>query len=281
MIKKITLILIAVAITSCNTSKKEETKDESATQEMMPVEPDGGIGDGAVSISDNYVSAIETAHKKNEFIDNKMVSFNVSLVFGGQERLDAKVTMLTNSSKIRIDKKDGSKLIFDGSDVYLCPMDANDKGARFDMFTWTYFFGLPYKLSDEGANIVMADDKSLDDKIHSTAKMTFEPGTGDAPDDWYVLYKDNESNLLKAAAYIVTFGNKEGEEKKPEPHAIQYKDYQMVDGIPVAMQWEFNNWSAANGMAEKLGEATISDVTFMEEESDLFATPENAKKITM
>lgn len=175
MMKKIALICVAVTILSCNTSKKDKITNEQPNQEMTPVEPDGGIGDGAGSISDHYVNSIETAHKKNEFTDNKMISFNINLMFGGKQRLDAKVTMLTNSSKIRIDKKDGSKLIFDGSDVYLCPMDANDKGARFDMFTWTYFFGLPYKLNDEGANIEIAEDMNLNDKIHSTAKLTFEP----------------------------------------------------------------------------------------------------------
>ncbi|WP_378185246.1 DUF6503 family protein [Aquimarina sp. W85] len=261
--------------------KKEKITDEQSDQEMIPVESNGGIGDGAVSIADHYVSSIETAHKKDQFIDHKIVSFHLDLMFGGKQRLDAKVTMLTNSSKIRIDKKDGSKLIFDGTEAYLCPIDADDKGARFDMFTWTYFFGLPYKLNDAGAIIEMAGDKSLNDTLYSTAKMTFTPGTGDAPDDWYVLYRDNTSNLLKAAAYIVTFGREEGDDKKPEPHAIQYKNYQTIAGIPIAMQWEFNNWSEASGVAEKLGEAIISDVTFLKEEGNLFATPDNAKKITM
>lgn len=49
--------------------------------------------------------------------------------------------------------------------------------------------------------------RPLDEKDHQTAKLTFEKGIGDAPDDWYVVYTDPENNTMQAAAYIVTFGS--------------------------------------------------------------------------
>jgi hypothetical protein len=30
-----------------------------------------------------------------------------------------------------------------------------------------------------------------------TEKLTFKSGTGDAPDDWYVVYADKKTNLLE------------------------------------------------------------------------------------
>ncbi len=276
------LPLIVSILISCNQNKKEETTDKNidTETEMIPVESDGGIGDGALSLSDHFIKSIEKAHKKEEFLAHKAVSFHISIIFNGKEHLDGKVTMLTNSSKIRIDKKDGSKLIYNGENIYLCPADANDKGARFDMFTWTYFFGLPYKLSDPGTKLEMQGDRMLDNKTHSTARLTFEPGTGDAPDDWYILYTDPIAKSLQAAAYIVTFGS-DGDTSKAEtdPHAIHYKEFTKIDNIPFASKWEFYGWTSDNGMTDKLGEAILKDITFLESEEKLFEDPGNSKII--
>jgi len=279
--KRILMILVSIAILSCNQTKKEDIKQpETIVEEVTPVESDGGIGDGASSISDHLLKSIEKAHKKDRFLSHKAVSFYIKVLFNGKEYLDGKITMLTNSSKIRIDKKDDSKLIYDGENVYLCPADANDQRARFDIFTWTYFFGLPYKLSDPGTKWEMQDDRMLNAIPHSTAKLTFEAGTGDAPDDWYVIYADSATKSLKAASYIVTFGN-DGDLTKAEadPHAIQYKDFIQIDQIPFATKWEFYGWTSEKGMTDKLGEATITDITFLEDEQKLFDDPENSKII--
>ncbi|AXT58446.1 hypothetical protein D1815_22795 [Aquimarina sp. AD1] len=280
--KRILVVLLTISIIGCNQKKKEKktAPEVTETKDAIPVEPNGGIGDGALSISDHFIKSIEKAHKKDKFLDHKAVSFYIKIIFNGKEHLEGKVTMLTNSSKIRIDKKDESKLIYDGEKVYLCPADANDKGARFDMFTWTYFFGLPYKLSDPGTKWEMQDDRTLNNTIHSTAKLTFEAGTGDAPDDWYVIYADPVVKSLQAAAYIVTFGS-DGDTSKAEadPHAIHYKDFTTIDSIPFATKWEFYGWTSEKGMTDKLGEATISDITFLENEGKLFDDPENSKII--
>ncbi|MBP2832250.1 hypothetical protein J8281_08635 [Aquimarina sp. U1-2] len=267
---------------SCTQAKKDSTVNNNEDKEVMPVEPDGGIGDGALSIVDQYITNIEKAHHKEAFLNHKMISFKINIRFRGKQRLDGKVTMLTNSAKIRIDKKDGSKLIYTGEKAYLCPKDASEKGARFDMFTWTYFFGMPYKLNDPGTKWELGDSKPLHSIDHQTAKLTFEPGTGDAPDDWYIIYTDPDQNILKAAAYIVTFGS-QGDTSKAEanPHAIYYTNFETIEGIPFATKWVFYGWTEEKGLTDKIGEATITDITFLQEEGALFETPDNAKEITL
>jgi len=49
---------------------------------------------------------------------NKAVAFDIDLTFGGNPQFSGKITSLTNSTKIRIDKKDGTKLIYNGKDVF-------------------------------------------------------------------------------------------------------------------------------------------------------------------
>ncbi len=283
--KQVLILFLAAIIIGCSPNKKTEKgtgTETSDTSKKMPVEPDGGIGDGGLSIENVFIKSIEKAHKKTEFLKHKAISFNINILFGGKEHLDGKITMLTNASKIRIDKKDESKLIYNGEKVFLCPKEANDGGARFDMFTWTYFFGLPYKLDDPGTKWELKNPRPLEGIEHQTARLTFEKDTGDSPDDWYVVYSNNE-NVLKAAAYIVTFGS-DGDTSKAEadPHAIHYKDFKTVDGIPFATTWKFYGWTEEKGMTDKLlGEAIITDITFLDAEASLFETPENSKEITL
>ncbi|WP_109437983.1 DUF6503 family protein [Aquimarina sp. AU119] len=283
--KNLWILIITITILGCNKSTKKENESidpKDNTPEAIPVEPDGGIGDGALSIMDNYILQIEKAHQKTAFLKHKAVSFNIDIYFGGKQRLDGKITMLTNATKIRIDKKDDSKLIYTNQKVYLCPKEANDKGARFDMFTWTYFFGFPYKLDDPGTQWELQNVKTLNEVEHQTAKLTFEKGIGDSSEDWYIIYSDPNDHTLKAAAYIVTFGNQDDTSKaEGDPHIIQYKKFKIIDGIPFATKWEFYGWSEEKGSTDKIGEATLTDITFLEDEGTIFETPENAKEIML
>ncbi|WP_074408193.1 DUF6503 family protein [Aquimarina megaterium] len=283
--KNLWILIMAIIISSCGNNKKQENQTTDATDnktEKIPVEPDGGMGDGAVSIMDHHIKNIEKAHKKADFLTHKAVSFNIVISFGGKLRLDGKITMLTNSTKIRIDKKDESKLIYTGENVFLCPEDANDKGARFDIFTWTYFFAMPYKLNDPGSKLELENMRALNKVDYQTAKLSFEKGIGDSPDDWYIIYTDPKDHTLQATAYIVTFGSK-GDITKAEsdPHIIQYQDFKTVKGIPFATKWKFYGWTEEKGITNELGEATITDITFLDDEGSIFKTPDNAKEIKL
>lgn len=281
--KNLWILIMAIIISSCGNNKKEENQVTDTIDdktEKVPVEPDSGIGDGAVSIMDHHIKNIEKAHKKADFLTHKAVSFNIAIFFGGKLRLDGKITMLTNSTKIRIDKKDESKLIYTGEKVFLCPEDASDKGARFDIFTWSYFFGMPYKLNDPGSKLELENMRALNEVEYQTAKLTFEKGIGDSSDDWYIMYTDPKDHTLQATVYIVTFGSK-GDITKAEgdPHIIQYQDFKTVEGIPFATKWKFYGWTEEKGITNELGEAIITDITFLDDEGSIFETPDNAKEI--
>ena len=271
--KQFLMILSVLTIFGCNQIQK---KDSPENEEMT--KPDVELVNEAVSPAVAFAQNIETAHNKQAWEAKKAVSFDIELSFGGHQRLTAKITSLTNSTGVRVDKKDGSKLIYNGKDVFLSPASANDKGARFDMFTWQYFFSLPFKLTDPGTNWELLDSLQIDSTSYATGKLTFGEQIGDAPDDWYVVYQQPETGLLHAAAYIVTLGTAK-EKAEENPHAIVYHDYKKVDGIPVATKWTFHNWDKENGIGEQLGEATISNIKFLDAKEELFAQPEDSKLI--
>jgi hypothetical protein len=209
----------------------------------------------------SFVQKLEQAHQKKLFLDKEVIQFDLKLRFGNQERINGKVTLTTNSSKGKITLADGNTIIFNGSTVYYSS-EVDSTSVRFDAFTWSYFFMLPYKLSDSGTLWQPYDNNENDAVKFNTEKLSFKPQTGDAPDDWYVVYSDKNSNLIQKAAYIVTaFGSKEEAEKNP--HAIQYTDFKEVQSIPIATNWTFWEWDSKKGLTIQLGEATLTNIEFI------------------
>ncbi|MGB0526076.1 MAG: DUF6503 family protein, partial [Flammeovirgaceae bacterium] len=186
----------------------------------------------------------------------------------------------SNSGKIKVSMKDGTTITFDGSEVFLSPADSKyaKSKARFDIFTWQYFFALPYKLSDPGTNWKVLGTKKMGAQHYQAGRLTFGKDIGDAPDDWYVVYADPENHLIQAAAYIVTFSQSATEASK-DPHAIIYKDYQTIQGVPVATTWEFTGWNEETGIKGKLGNATLSNIKFISAAEANFEVPENSVKV--
>ncbi|QLE01844.1 hypothetical protein HX109_09835 [Galbibacter sp. BG1] len=256
------LFLSTIILTACK-NKEEKAATKDATKSTSP-----------------FVESVEKAHNKKAFLSKNYIQFDIDIEFGGKPRLAGTLTMNTNSSEIRIDKKDGTTLFYDGKNVLLSPASTDEKGARFDMFTWAYFFALPYKLNDPGAQIEQLKDHELDSIPFDTAKLTFAKNTGDAPDDWYVLYADKNTGLMEAAGYIVTFG-KSLEKAEANPHAIAYHKYEKEQNIPIATQWTFHNWTQQTGLGDTIGKGTLSNIKFVHKTSNFFKAPEDSKPITM
>jgi hypothetical protein len=172
-------------------------------------------------------------------------------------------------------------VLFDGNKIWLDSKDTTYKAgrARFDIFTWQYFFALPYKLSDKGTKWELLGDKKLTEQNFPSGKMTFELGTGDAPDDWYVVYA-NEDNLINGAGYIVTFGGTPAEKAVENAHAITYSNYQMINGFPFATEWEFYNWSETEGLkGEPIGSAKIKNIKLLTKDDADFSKPTSATEV--
>jgi hypothetical protein len=99
-----------------------------------------------------------------------------------------------------------------------------------------YFVNLPWLAKDPGVLLgEPGTGKLFDDPTeYVTVKMTYEAGVGDTPDDYYVLYVDPKTHVLKANRYIVTYRAilPEGVEALPE-HILIYKEWTTVDGLLV------------------------------------------------
>ncbi|MCM4159760.1 hypothetical protein FHG64_15550 [Antarcticibacterium flavum] len=263
------LMFLCLLLISCNQSSKENPGTSNLNSYEL-----------SLTEAKAFVHSIEEAHNKEDWDKEEIVSFDIQLLMGGEERLKARIYTFTNSSKIRVDKKDGSSLIFDGKRVFQSPAAAPVNGARFDMFTWQYFFAFPFKLSDKGTNWELKEKETMKDISFPKAKLTFDATTGDAPDDWYILYKEPKSNLLYAAAYIVTLNTKK-EIAEEEPHAIVYHDYELFKNIPIATRWTFHHWNDTEGIGEQIGEAKIENIEFPTLKRNFFEAPDDSREIEL
>lgn len=231
----------------------------------------------AADFKKEYAKPIEIAHGASEWWSKGGVKAHIRNEFGGKLRFEGTMILNPSASLTRLELSDGTVVVFDGKSCWVSPADSKLEKARFHALTWPYFFTAPMKLRDPGTKLEDLGILKLKGKEYDGAKLTFEKGVGDAPDDWYVLYRDPQSNVLAAMAYIVTYFGGDAPPAR-EPHAITYEAFETVDGVKVPTLWKFWQWSRTDGLGKSLGKVEISDVEFVEPDADTFVKPEGAKE---
>ncbi len=251
------LLAISFLAVSCGEAAQKQPQTEKPEKVVETVPP---------ASKNLVISSVEKAHNTTEFKKKSDISFDIELTFGGSKRLEGNITLSTDSRNGKITKKNDSVIVFSDGKVTTSSNEMNAENARFSAYTWPYFFMFPYKLTDEGTIWNPYKSSSLNGSDYLTQKLTFKSGTGDAPDDWYILYADKKTKLARCAAYIVTAKKSSQEEAEEDPHAIEYLDYQLVDGIPMSHEWKFWAWRTEEGLTDQLGFAKISNIQFLEVE---------------
>lgn len=103
-----------------------------------------------------------------------------------------------------------------------------------------YFLNLPWLAKDPGVRLTAGGtDRIFDDPTeYLTVKMTFEPGVGDTPDDYYILYIHPTTHRLKACKYIVTYATllPEGTKVSPE-HLLVFDEFTTTNGLVVPTKY--------------------------------------------
>lgn len=257
-------VLTFVFLCNCNDAKssKQVEEESNITKEQTEVKEEL-----------TWLEQTEKAHKKSELLSHDAIALDMVINFGGNERLNGRMTFLTNSTKGKIELKDGTAIYFDGAKVFHSPDLKNEKAARFDAYTWMYFLLFPSKIGDDGAVLKDLGQLQMNDVAYNAQHLSFKGDIGDAPDDWYVIYSHPETNLIDYAGYIVT-ANKSLEAAEAYPHAIGYEDYKSIDGIPVPHSWKYYEWTKEKGLGKEIGFANLSNVEFVDEDASTFAIPE-------
>lgn len=152
--------------------------------------------------------------------------------------------------------------------------------TKFWALTPIYFLGQPFILDGQGVNLELLPQQVYKEKTNDVIKVTFDSGTGDAPDDYYILYFEVDSHQLSVIRYIVSYPGyfKKGEHL-PEKF-MEVDAYKTVDGIKFPTLYK-THWLAENDMpGEYITKIDVSDIHFVKNiEPDFFDPPQDAKII--
>ena len=169
---------------------------------------------------------------------------------------------------------------WDGKKAWVMAKDSTtfNYNTRFWSLTPYFFMAQPFVLDGKGVHLELLPQRNHNDKIQDVIKVTFDPGTGDAPDDYYILYFDGETHLLNVIRYIVSYpGYFEKGKHLPEKFML-LEGKQTINGIPFPKTYK-TFWLTSDGQpGEHITDITLDAIAFMPKlESELFHSPPEAK----
>lgn len=169
---------------------------------------------------------------------------------------------------------------WDGERAWIVPSeDAFPSPARFWATTPYYFVGIPWVLADPGTRFIELPDGELDGTGYERVKIEYVSGTGDAPDDHYVLYLHPETHHVDAIRYIVSYPGFFPEGGHSPEKLMRYLDQREVQGLRVAHRYETYMFDAEHDAPapDKVTDTTLSRVRFGERyPAHVFAPPTGA-----
>ena len=164
------------------------------------------------------------------------VSFEAALLPPGADApLVHRVTVEQGARRAYLDFPGmNAKISWDGEKAW----SENWKGPfppRFFALLSYYFMNLPWLAADPGVSLSKPGTARLwdDPTEYITVKMTFEPGVGDTPEDYYLLHIDPTSYRLRAAELTVTYAAVLPSDVDVMTEVIVYEEFATVDGLTV------------------------------------------------
>jgi hypothetical protein len=167
---------------------------------------------------------------------------------------------------------------WDGQEAWIVPSaEAFPSTARFWALTPYFFLGMPFVAADPGTHYERLADAELDGVMHRLVKLTYEDGTGDAPDDYYVLYLHPDTHRLTALRYVVSYPGFFAPGAHSPEKLMRFTESTTAAGLLLATRLDTYAWSEV-GPGEKVTEIGVSRITLGESWPDsIFARPEGAE----
>jgi len=153
---------------------------------------------------------------------------------------------------------------FNGKVTWISPaLDAFPSPPGFWTLTPYYFLGVPFVMGDPGARFEQLEDAPLGDVLHRRVKVTYDPGTGDAPDDYYVLYIHPQSFRIGGLRYVVSYPGFFPEGGHTPEKLMLYGELKEFAGLTLAQRLDTYAWDAEQGRpGAKVTDVKVSRVRF-------------------
>jgi hypothetical protein len=157
----------------------------------------------------------------------------------------ARVKLDLHGGRVRIEQgSTGWVHVWDGREAWSDPADIpEDIPARFLTRTEHYWFGLPWKLADEGVRLELLEDEERGGRRFRRVRAAYAEGAGDTPQDWYIYYFDADTGLLGHAVFIVSYFGLEPGQTDFAPAYGEWSEYGEAGGLRIARLRRFASWN--------------------------------------
>jgi len=172
-----------------------------------------------------------------------------------------------------------SKITFGwtGDKAWVHPADADPQlPVAFWALTPYYFVGVPFVLADAGTNHELLPEQiAFEAQDYDQVKVTFDPGTGEAPDDYYIVLIHPETDQVKGVRYIVTDPRLGNDEPGPEK-LLTYENYRRVQGVLLPRGHRSYSMNG-DEVGEQIRHAEVRQTAFVTVPESRFHIPEGAR----
>jgi hypothetical protein len=158
---------------------------------------------------------------------------------------------------------------WDGRAAWITPSASTFPApAAFWATTPDDFVGIPWVLADPGTSHILQDTVALpvldgSTRTVNSIRVTYDPGTGQAPDDYYVVHSDADTGELVALRYIVTDPTVRGADAPPPRETLFFfSQRQTIGGLVFAGHYDGFWWDdGQRGERKSTVDVTNIDVT--------------------
>lgn len=220
--KKITIILLTLAIGACKPNPKKEETQQAVQEKAEETKPP-------------YPEALSKVFDAHGGLEQWRKQRTLSFVLPNPENPETHTVDLW-SRKDRVDTKQYT-MGYDGKEIWLLDPDENYRGnAAFYHNVMYYFYGMPFLLSDNGIVYSETEDLIFEGKSYPGIHVGFETGVGASSRDEYILHFDPETHQMAWLGYTVTYGSGE---KSDNVRWVRYNDWQTLNGVvlPKSITW--------------------------------------------
>lgn len=286
----ITFCFASILLTSCGADDANSQKEPKSYDELATVPPhwiEERVSNAKEHLNSTEAgkvvwNAMEAHGGLEQWYSNGPVKFHFNYCpVNGSTPRNTYAVMNTWSSKARHLKAEDITQQFgwDGQRYWIKATDTNAfaYNTKFWSLTPYYFVAQPFALDGDGVNLELLPQKAYKDATYEVVKVTFEDGTGDAPDDYYILYFNMNDHKLGVIRYIVSYpGYHEDGGHSPEKFMELYGE-QVVNGIVFPESYQTHMLADDDTPGEHVTNVTLSEITFLPDlQASYFDMPDGA-----
>jgi hypothetical protein len=286
--KSLTIISLSIMLLAYCTPKKEQPIE--MTNKTSQFTPENWVESRVLGSTERLkattgglkiMASIEAHGGLTRWFNNGPISFHFDYqpLDGGTRRNTYQtVNKWSSTATHELYEDRNTRFGWDGQNAWQYPDTAIvAMNPRFWSLTPYYFLGLPFVLADNGVILTDIEDVTFEGKEYDLVKVTYESGTGDASEDFYVIYIDKETNLMAGLRYIVSYPAFFPNGGHSSEKFMKVLGLKAVDGIKLSTGYH-THWWKNESVAAHITDIDVSEISFNNDLSkDFFKMPAGAK----